>query len=270
MRIKARLEETSDTPDFALLIEQWQQDKSYNRASMWKANHPSASIPENVAQEFNTLANKFQAILEATQTAFKQNIENLSALALSKTKAILLFKHQKVIALQNLKDGLDLHYAQESEKEPYKLLIAGYIAELENNTELALQLYDGVISIEDSPLLEEALLRVASISISQDNHANTLLALKCLSQLSPIYLPHYAESCRLTGDILEAIDSYNTYIQAFPEDTLHKLKLVNLYIEIKVYDAAELMLDHLLSIDPSMEMAQQLKSRINQLKMQVE
>ncbi|BCG62740.1 MAG: hypothetical protein methR_P0390 [Methyloprofundus sp.] len=270
LRIKARLEETSDTPDFALLIEQWQQDKSYNRASMWKANHPSASIPENVAQEFNTLANKFQAILEATQTAFKQNIENLSALALSKTKAILLFKHQKVIALQNLKDGLDLHYAQESEKEPYKLLIAGYIAELENNTELALQLYDGVISIEDSPLLEEALLRVASISISQDNHANTLLALKCLSQLSPIYLPHYAESCRLTGDILEAIDSYNTYIQAFPEDTLHKLKLVNLYIEIKVYDAAELMLDHLLSIDPSMEMAQQLKSRINQLKMQVE
>lgn len=149
-------------------------------------------------------------------------------------------------------------------------MIAGYIAELENNTELALQLYDGVISIEDSPLLEEALLRVASISISQDNHANTLLALKCLSQLSPIYLPHYAESCRLTGDILEAIDSYNTYIQAFPEDTLHKLKLVNLYIEIKVYDAAELMLDHLLSIDPSMEMAQQLKSRINQLKMQVE
>jgi len=266
LRVKSRLEESKEKPDFRLLISQWQQDKSYNRANIWQKNHPSSAIPEFFSEEFSALIAEFQAILDATQTTFKQNIEKQSALELSKTKAILLFKHKKITGLKNLNDGLDLHYAKESEKEPYKLLITGYIAELENNTELALQHYDNIISIDDSPLLEEALLRVASISITQDNHANTLLALKCLSQLSPIYLPHYAESCRLTGDTLEAIDNYNAYIQFFPEDTLHKLKLVNLYIEIKVYDAAELMLDHLLSIDAGMEIAIQLKARIKQLK----
>jgi hypothetical protein len=267
LRAKARYEETKDTPDFNLLITQWQQDKSYHRARIWQENHPTTLIPEKAAREFKLLAEKFQALLETTQTSFKQNIENLSDLTLSKTKAILLFKYKKITALKNLKDGLALHYAPETEKEPYQSLIAGYIAELENDTEKALQHYDAIISIEDSPLLEEALLRVASISISQDNHANTLLALKCLSQLSPIYLPHYAESCRLTGDILEAIDSYNVYLQFFPEDTLHKLKLVNLYIEIKIYDAAELMLDHLLSIEENMEITIQLKARIQHLKM---
>jgi hypothetical protein len=270
LRINARLEEIKETPNFVLLIEQWQQDKSYNRANIWQENHPSTPIPENFIQEFSALTSQFQAILNETQTTFKQNIENRSGLALSKTKAILLFRHEKIKALKNLKEGLNLHYAQESEKEPYKLLISGYIAELENKTDLALQHYDSVISWENSPLLEEALLRVVSISINQDNHSNTLLALKCLSQLSPIYLPHYAESCRLTGDILEAIDSYNAYIQFFPEDTLHKLKLVNLYIEIKIYDAAELMLDHLLSIEANMEIAIQLKARIKQLKMNID
>jgi hypothetical protein len=91
---------------------------------------------------------------------------------------ILLFKHKKIKALKNLKEGINLHYAQESEKEPYKLLIAGYIAELEDKADLALQYYDSVISWENSPLLEEALLRVVSISIKQDNHSNALLALK--------------------------------------------------------------------------------------------
>ncbi len=63
-----------------------------------------------------------------------------------------------------------------------------------------------------------------------------------------------------------AIDSYNAYISFFPEDTLSKLKLAALYIDIKVYEAAELMLELILQADPGLESAIALKNQIAKIK----
>jgi len=63
-----------------------------------------------------------------------------------------------------------------------------------------------------------------------------------------------------------AIDSYNDYINFFPENTLSKLKLAALYIEIKVYEAAELMLEHILKESPGFESAISLKCLLAKIK----
>ncbi len=266
LRIAARLEEIKEIPDFSLLIEQWKKDKSYHRASMWKHNHPEYHLPDDIAAHFETLENQFQKLLNPPETELQNISETHSALSLLKTKAILLFNHHKKEGLESLRDSLNQHHAQDSEKQPYQFLLTAYIAELENDIAPALHFYNQIIDLEHSPLLEEALQRVALLSIDQNNHTNALLALKCLSDISPLYLPHYAEASRITGDFLEAIDSYNAYINFFPEDIVSKLHLANLYIDIKVYEAAELMLDLILSQKPEMDTALQLKARIAALK----
>jgi len=148
------------------------------------------------------------------------------------------------------------------------LLIDAYLAELENDAETALTGYNNIIDLGQSPVLEEALLRVASISLEQQNQQNAFLAMDCLANLSPIYLPYKAELARITGDHLQAIDSYNAYITFFPEDTLSQLKLTALYIDIKVYKAAELMLEHILQTTPDLESAIGLKNQLAKIKKQ--
>ena len=265
-RIKARQEELQDAPDFSLLLEQWKKDCSFHRAYIWKSQHPDYQLANDIAQQFEELENQFQTLLKATETRFKAKIKNNSSLPLLKTKASLLFNHRKKEELENLSNGLKLHHAPDSQKAPYEALLKGYIADLSQDIEKALQYYNIVIDSEETSLWEEALLRITSLSIEQDDHDNALLALRCLSELSPIYLPYYAEACRISGNMVEAIDSYNKFIGFFPDDTVSKLQLTHLYMEIKVYDAAEMMIDHLLSHNPSMDAAQQLKLKITALK----
>ncbi len=260
LRTQVRLEELKDAPDFSLLINQWTKDKSYNRATLWGKLHIHSTLPDTVNLEFQALKKSFLDILNSTDSQFKKITEAQPSFDLLKTKAILLFKHNKIEGLRNLLDGL-IH-TKTVTKEPYELLLSAYIAELDNNIELALEHHNQIINLKDSPLLEESLLRVVSISIQKNDHANTLLALQCLSQISPIYLPFYAESSRITGDSIKAIDCYIDFINFFPEDIICKLKLTRLYIDLKVYEAAELMLEHILAEKPDMEIALQLKTEI--------
>ena len=52
------------------------------------------------------------------------------------------------------------------------------------------------------------------------------------------------------------------YIQLFPEDIMTQLKLVTLYIMNETYDAAELMLNHILKNSPDLEAANVLKKQL--------
>ncbi|WP_293751068.1 6-hydroxymethylpterin diphosphokinase MptE-like protein [uncultured Paraglaciecola sp.] len=264
LRTQTRTEELKDNPDFSVLIRQWTKDKSYNRINIWKNLHSNINIPETARLEFKNLSEEFQSILNTTDTAFKKMTENQSSLALLKAKATLLFKHNKTDKLKDLLNSL--RHIETTEKEDYQYLISAYIAEQEGDTQLALELHNKILNIENSPLLEEALLRVTAISIRTNDHSNTLLALKCLSQLSPTYLPFYAESAHLTGDNILAIDCYTEYVNFFPEDLVCKLKLTRLYMDMKVYEAAELMLEHILTVDPGMEIALTLKMEIGNKK----
>lgn len=266
VRTKARQEELKEVPDFALLLKQWNQDKSYRRAALWLKKHLNPHYySEQTVSALQAMQDQFNEVLINQNTVFKANAAKHSTLPLLKSKIKLLFKHKKIDELKNLKIGF-INDPNHDNKEPYLLLIDAYLAELENDLETALTHYDRIINLDQSPLLEDALVRIASLSLEQKNQQNALLALDCLTNLSPIYLPYKAELARILGDFMLAIDSYSTYINFFPEDTLSKLKLTALYIDIKVYDGAEMMLDHILQATPDLESAVSLKKQLDAIK----
>jgi len=264
-RTQSRQEELKAEPNFNLLLKQWNQDQSYRRGTLWLTRHHSAHLPKNITKALQTIQDQFNQALTNQSTTFKTELAKRSTLPLLKSKIKLLFKHKKLDELKNLKSGF-INDAKHDNKEPYLSLIDGYLAELENDIESALSNYNNIINLDNSPVLEEALLRVASISLEQQNPQNAFLAINCLAQLSPLYLPYKAELARILGDFMLAIDSYNDYINFFPENTLSKLKLAALYIEIKVYEAAELMLEHILKESPGFESAISLKCLLAKIK----
>ena len=266
-RTVARQEENKDQPDFDLLVKQWQKDRSYARAGLWRQNHPDAIIPVPAQTAFDALDKQFTAILADKNTGHMARAKSRTRFPLVRKRASLLFKHKKIPELNDLLTSLQKHQ-QQAEAMPYINLINGYLAELLNDVEAALDAYHHIIVCKDSPLLEEALLRVAVISIGSNNidNTNAYLALQCLSQLNPSYLPHYAEIVRLRGDIAGAIDAYNHYICQFPEDTLVQIKLATLYMEIKVYNAAELAVEMVLAKKPDAKAALDLKKQLAYLK----
>ncbi|MGZ4953848.1 MAG: 6-hydroxymethylpterin diphosphokinase MptE-like protein [Methylobacter sp.] len=266
-RTRSRQEEISDEPDFNLLLNQWRKDRSFARAKLWKQNHPHTNIPASVQTEFNELEKLFASILVNKNTTHMARAKSFTSFSMLKKRAALLFKHQKTQELKDLLSGLHKHEEQTA-AVPYVYLINGYLAELQDDTEAAISAYHNIIDSEDSPLLEEALLRIAVISINTNdtNNTNAYLSLQCLSQINPFYLPFYAEIVRLRGDTLTAIDAYNHYISRFSEDILVQMKLTMLYIENKTYDAAELMLDHILTNTPDSKTAIDLKKRLAYLK----
>ncbi len=265
-RLQTRQEELKDAPDFAQLFKQWQEDRSYYRAVIWQHHHPNAILDDEITAQLETFNKKFQQFLQSTETGFKQRIQQDSALSLLKPRALVLFNHRKTNELNNLLSGLELHPASPKEKAPYKALISAYIHDINQDIANALEAYNEVINLENEDLWEQALLRIASLSIETNNQENTLLALRCLSDISPLYLPYYAEASKLSDNTLEAIDSLNQYIAQFPDDTLSKIQLCHLYMDLGIYDAVDMMLEIILKQDPESHAALHLQQKNKTLK----
>lgn len=262
VRTLSRQEENKESPNFELLLTQWGKDISYKRAELWLNKQKNALLPQEISKEFSVFSKKFTdhthsngAKLKSAMELARANIEDV------KNKAKILFNNKQLIELIELKEKL-LIDERNRNKTDYIFLLSAYISELEKNNDSALDYYHQILNFKNTSLLEQALNRITSISIEQENHQNAFLALECLSQISPIYLPYYAESARILGETLIAIDGYNTYISTFPQDIVAQLKLASLYISNHTYDAAEIMLDHILKESPDLETAIILKKKI--------
>jgi predicted Zn-dependent protease len=232
---------------------------------LWLKKCVDAQLPADITATFAEFEQRFVEILQNKNTQHFANAKNHSSLFILKKRAGLLFKHKKIEDLQSLLTGLEKHQQQAEQGVPYRHLINGYLAELQGEPENALNAYQQIVAAADV-LLEEALIRIATISIDLDDGDSIQLSLKCLSQLNPVFLPMYAETERLAGNIMQAIDAYNKYINQFPDDSVTQLKFAMLYVEQNIFAAAEIMLDYILLNKPNLEAALLLKNQINSLK----
>jgi len=261
-RIKSRQEESKASPDFESLVKQWRKDDSYRRADMWVVKHGDKNLSAKEKNKFLELSNEFiEYKKQADQELYAGMQQERSNIFYFKNKAKILFKHKKLEELDDLKQNF-LQDSKNSEKKDYLSLISAYIAELNLDASLAEQYYHEILELEGSELLEDALNGIVNISIEKNNYQNIFMALECLSQISPVYLPYYAESARILGKIQIATDSYMAYIEIFPEDKVTQLKLVSLYMENDMSNVAEVMLDYMLSQDSTLESAILLKQKI--------
>lgn len=259
-RVEARQQERQLEPDYGRMFQQWRNDKSYRRAMFWRERHPDIKLSNELNEVFAEFNQLFDDVLHQQDTGHLARVKARSNLSIVRQRAGLLFKHRKVEQLSDLLKSLEKHPEQQS-IEPFKSLIEGYMAELEGESGRALLAYQAIIDIGDK-LLEEALIRVASISIEREESHSVLLALQCLSQLNPVYLPYYADAQRLNGDPMAAIDIFGAYLQQFPADVLVQLKLAMLYIDCKIFEGADIMLNFILQQRPDYEPAIAVKKHL--------
>lgn len=263
-RVTARHQENIDTPDFALLIEQARLDRSFGRVRLWRKKFAATSISSEVLEIFDEFEQRFIEIVNNMHTRHYVRAKSHNNLASVRQRAGLLFKHKKPDELRDLLAALD-KYVDKEAASSYCYLINGYLAELGGDSVQALEAYQRVVDI-GSVLLEEALVRIAAMSIDHKNESMADLSLQCLSQLNPVFLPMYAEMRRLHGDFMGAVDAYVSYINQFPVDVSVQMKLAMLYVEFKIYDGALMMLEHILQNQPGMEAARVVMQHLQEQK----
>ena len=256
-KLVAREEEHKSIPDWDLIIAHCRQEQCFGRVRLWRKLNSAAQLSAEQQVVFEEFEQAFVDVLNKTKTAHGERAKKQSSLSFLRSRAQMLFQNQKEHLLKDLLLAIDKHEDQEGVK-PYRYLIEGYIAQLHADYEAALNYYHQVIE-GGGALIEDALLQIAIIDIQSETKALAHPALECLAQINTKYLLIYAESCRLHGDFLEAVDTYNRYLTAHPNDVIVQLKLAQLYIAMKVFDGAELMLDFILKNNPQQETALILK-----------
>ncbi len=143
--------------------------------------------------------------------------------------------------------------------EALKLLLAGYIAELQQDTEAALNTYHGLVGEEVwPPAMQQALLRIAALSLKQQDYDNALLAHQCLADISLEHQPRYAEFLVLVGEKQQAAEVYSQYLQRAPHDLETMLRLGKLYLEMQILEAARMAFQFVLEEEPNNQAAQTL------------
>lgn len=260
-RLLARQQELAEQPNFSLLIEQAFKDNAFGRVRLWRQTYADQVLPEEVASKFDQLEQRFREVLSNGNTRHFARAKQHSHLPSVRKRAGLLFKHKKVDELQDLLSALGKHEQQE-QAQVYRDLVQGYLAELSGEPQIALEAYQRIVDGGEL-LLEEALSRIAAIAIEQDDTRMAGMALECLAQLNPFFLPLQAEMLKLHGEIMPAIDAYHSYIAQFPEDFLTQLKLATLYVEYNIEDAARLMLESILQRKPDYVAAAELNKRLS-------
>ncbi len=256
-RLHSRIAEEDESVDLDALASQWHTDEAPGRGRVWRHHHPQATLTEQGQATLDQLVTEFNARISEQDTPHMARCRQQAGLENVASKAALLFRQGDHEGLHNLAGALgqlDSHEATELHH-----FVLGQLAESKGRDDDALQAYQ---QIGEGPLLEDALSRISSLCLAHDDFDNARLAFDCLSQISPGYLPQYAELMRITGRMDEAVELYARYLEQVPEDLSTMLRLGRLYQENGVIDGARWAFDYVLEHDPDNRAAHSLRAAL--------
>lgn len=258
-RIQSRMDEESDHPDFRELFSRWRNEKTPGRLHVWLHHHNKniEDLPPERVPEARQLAEAFALQLDTSaDSAHMQRSRTFAKLNELRGKILMYFQKKDVQALENLQHSLARHESPDAEK--YLYLCKGLFHELAEEWDDAIEAYQHLFEAQDEILLEDALLRITSISLQRNDMENSFLALENLSHLSPVYLHQCGDLLRLTGNHEQALDTYLSYIERVPGDIETMLKIGQYYRELGIEQGARTIFEHILSLDPDNRAARQL------------
>jgi tetratricopeptide (TPR) repeat protein len=142
-------------------------------------------------------------------------------------------------------------------------LAEGYRAELQGQVKEALDFYQKVIDGGHTALVEDALVRIVVLAKDGQDYGMLKLALECLTGLSPIYSPQYADLLWLLGEQHAALDVYADYLEKIPGDFRALLQLSRYYLALGSPEAARTALQLVLDQDPGNQTAQCELAKLN-------
>ena len=263
-RVRSRMEEQRPEPDFPALFRQWRQDAQPGRALVWRRWHRDRfeRLPEPVAEQFATLAAEFRDSLErasevkgfADGTSYRERLERRRReLGGVLPRLNQLLQQRDAAGLERTIVALDPIDSRQARR--LGAIARGYLAEVQGRPDDALAHYLPVV--QEEPLLP-VLLRISDISLERGDHPVATLALEVLSQISPIFLPSYANILRLTGRHPEALDAYHRYLNQAPDDLATVLAVGRFYLELDAPQAAADAFNYVLARDPGNRAARTL------------
>lgn len=259
-RIEWRIAEEQPETDLAGLCKVWQKYGEPGRGRIWQQRHginlDTSQQPENVIQIWQDLQTRFEELLKTDDSPHMQRSKRDSDPMVARNKINMLFKKRDAVSLKGLIKGLAT--MDHKDARPVLYLSEGYLAELEQKPTEAFRAYERALENESELVREDVLKRIASLSLTLNDGQNALLALECLSSLSPVYLPQYADLAKLLGQTQTALNTYANYLDRFPDDLVVLLKVGKLYKQIEHDDSAASVFRYLLEKDPENGAARQM------------
>jgi hypothetical protein len=282
-RIRIREEEIKPQPDMSKLFEYWNSDEQADlgkaggqsflqtlgrsrfmhlkaRPRAWRALRAElyTQLPESTRAQIDQLVEEQDRLGDAFALKRLKTLKNELSLDKLSSRAREYFSNRDQDGLQRLQRGLKIH-PHKDEALQYRHLVEGYLAELENDNDAALACYE---AIEADQLREISLKRRLHIHLGKEQLDEALSNLESLTQLSPYYLPFYADLLRISGSVEKAIDTFTSYLQRCPHDMHTMIKLGMLYFQIEAYESAEWVMQHVLSKEPDNKVAEEILSQI--------
>lgn len=268
-KLDSRIYELSDFPDFSKLFQQWgvsgendPETGTHGRAMLWIRAHSVDGLADTVKEHLTGAVESFNGFIEALAEPNRQRRFDAEGI---KSKAATLFRSQAVQELQDMLDGLA--YYQDFEAGRFlSALLTGYVAELADQHDMAMEAYQGVFSDEVNLCTEEALTRIVSLSLGAKNYENALLAMECLASIAPGYQPNYADMLKILGRHEEAIEVYGQYLGQAPDDLSVMLKLGEVYLAMEANESAEVAFRYVLEKDSDNTAARAFLAQIEEKK----
>jgi len=263
-RIESRIQEEQPDPDLARLYSQWEKDAQCGRLAIWRRRNPELAGRMTPAQQSTAeqVEREFSRVMSEEATTQMTLLEKLHDLKLTRGKALILFKRQAIQELEDMGKGLANHPDQEKAL-PYQHFVEGLLAELRNEPAQACARYELLLTDPPHLLTEDALLQIANLSIAVNDADNALLAIECLTGISPTYLPPYGEILKVLGRFEDAFHAYNRYLGMVPDDVGALVRLGIFCREASMDEAARKLFNRALAKDPVNGAAQRMLAELD-------
>ncbi|APG27358.1 hypothetical protein A7E78_05580 [Syntrophotalea acetylenivorans] len=263
-RLKSRTMEETIDGDFNIFADQWEQDRQFGRALLWKNRNPSAyaNLDAEGQKRLSRLETRFEKIMALEEDLSRVKAAPKVELSEIRAKTLVAFRQGQPEGLEMLANGLRGH--EDSAAPALTALAQGYQAELQGNLELAFSHYQEVIDSGQATLTEDALARVAAISTNKKDYQTLKMALECLAGLNPSYAIQYGDLLWLLGDKKQTLDVYADYLEKIPGDIRALLQLGKYYLDLGAPEAARTAYEFVLEQSPGNHTAKTLLAALEQ------
>jgi len=267
-RIETRLEEEQSVPDLHRLARQWRQDAQPGRAVVWRERHgdrldaigdEGENLLKDIELQFDWLLKKGYIGFTGFGEVEARYHDYFLSGALHRLMAVYQKKNRA--ELERMIEALAANSSVKA--KPLLSLGRGYLAELNDRSEEALDHYQEVFDAEDEHLQEESLRSIAFLCLKIGATDDALLALENLSGRSPVYLPMYGDTLKALGSVDQALDVYAAYLEKVPEDQAAVLNLGCYYRDLGIKEGARMMFSHVLEADPDHRVARMLLAELD-------
>ncbi len=257
-RVKSRQMELQPAEKAVIpLLTQWQKDKQPRRVQQLSAS----GLLDAPAAEVETLIESLGQLQQEidSQSAIPDDMPQVKIRGSFSSINSLTSKHN-LEGLKQLHEKLQLQQDAPN-KHAFITLCSGMIAYLEERKIAAFNLLtellgeDEKIHFDDSQI-EYILAKVSMIALEIKDYPNAIAALETLSHsFSSYYTPKYAELLYLTGNVDQALNTYESYISQYPDDLDTIFGLAELQRKENLLEPARALYQFILSRNPDYQPA---------------